>query len=386
MTVNSAPLEGLVVVSIEQAISAAYASRHLAELGATVIKIERPEGDFARDYDSVVNGQAAFFVWANRGKQSLVLNLKDASDVHTFHELVAGADVVIQNLAPEAAKLLGVDGASLRALHPALIACDISGYGSGGPRSNDRAYDLAIQAEAGLFSVTGNDEMSKTGISIADISSGMYALTSILAAIVRRDRTGEGAHIDVGMLDVVAEWVAPAMYGTVYSGSQPPRTGRRHHAIAPYGTFALRDGSTILIAVQHDREWKRLAKNVLNDPELAMDQELETNSGRIAHVERLEKRMQDIFSHNDASLIRELLAKHDITSANVNDLRGVWDHDQLRTRNRFETVDIPGGTAEVLRSPFNISNWDNHTTGVPALNEHSVETIAAVIARGKSLP
>ena len=384
MTTSHAPLNGVVVISVEQAISASYASRHLAELGATVIKVERPEGDFARDYDHIVNGQASFFVWANRGKQSIVLNLKDTDDLARFHALVKGADVVIQNLAPTAAKRLGINGSTLREATPSLITCDISGYGNDGPRSNDRAYDLAIQAEAGIFSVTGNDEMSKAGISIADISAGMYALTSILAALVRRDRTGEGAHIDVAMIDTVAEWVAPAMYGTVYSGEQPARTGRRHHSIAPYGTFTLSDNSTILIAVQNDREWQRLASHVLNDPALATDVELATNTGRIAHVERLEHSMNVILAERNAGLIRELLAKHDITSANVNDLDAVWNHEQLRARDRFETISIPEGSAEVLKSPFHISNWDNATTGVPALNEHDDETIAHIIARGES--
>lgn len=384
MTTSHAPLNGVVVVSVEQAVSAAYASRHLAELGATVIKVERPEGDFARDYDSVVNGQASFFVWANRGKQSLVLDLKDSGDLAQFHALVKGADVVIQNLAPSAAQRLGIDGATLRETTPSLITCDISGYGTGGPRSSDRAYDLAIQAEAGIFSVTGNDEMSKAGISVADISAGMYALTSILAALVRRDRTGEGAHIDVAMIDTVAEWVAPAMYGTVYSGEQPARTGRRHHSIAPYGTFTLSDGSTILIAVQNDREWQRLASNVLNDPALATDVDLATNSGRIANVERLELVMNVILAERSAVMIRELLAKHEITSANVNDLNGVWNHEQLRARNRFETISIPGGTAEVLKTPFHISNWENVTSGIPALDEHDEETIAHIISRGES--
>jgi crotonobetainyl-CoA:carnitine CoA-transferase CaiB-like acyl-CoA transferase len=384
MTTSHAPLNGVVVISVEQAISASYASRHLAELGATVIKVERPEGDFARDYDHIINGQASFFVWANRGKQSIVLNLKDTDDLARFHALVKGADVVIQNLAPAAGKRLGINGSTLREVTPSLITCDISGYGNDGPRSNDRAYDLAIQAEAGIFSVTGNGNMSKAGISIADISAGMYALTSILAALVRRDRTGEGAHINVAMIDTVAEWVAPAMYGTVYSGEQPARAGRRHHSIAPYGTFTLSDNSTILIAVQNDREWQRLASHVLNDPALATDVELATNTGRIAHVERLEHSMNVILAERNAGLIRELLAKHDITSANVNDLDAVWNHEQLRARDRFETISLPEGTAEVLKSPFHISNWDNATTGVPALNEHEDETIAHIIARGES--
>jgi formyl-CoA transferase len=384
MTTQSAPLAGVVVVSIEQAVSAAYASRHLAELGATVIKIERPEGDFARDYDTIVHGEASFFIWANRGKHSVVLNLKVADDLAKFHALVNGADVVIQNLAPGAAARMGIDGPSLRANNSSLITCEISGYGTDGPRSSDRAYDLAIQAEAGIFSVTGNgDEMSKVGISVADISAGMYSLSSILAALFRREHTGEGANIEVAMLDVVSEWVAPAMYGTVYSGTQPARTGRRHHGIAPYGTYPLNDGSTILIAVQNDREWQRLASLVLNDPALATDVDLATNAGRNKNVERLEIAMNHILSQRDATMIRELLAKHEITSANVNDLQGVWEHEQLRARDRFETIDIPGGSAEVLKSPFNISNWDNETIGVPALNQHDVEIIDAVIQRGR---
>lgn len=384
MTTQHAPLNGVVVISVEQAVSASYASRHLAELGATVIKIERPEGDFARAYDSVVNGQASFFVWANRGKQSLVLNLKNETDLATFHALVRGADIVIQNLAPEASVRLGINGEALRLETPYLITCDISGYGIGGPRSSDRAYDLAIQAEAGIFSVTGNDEMSKAGISVADISAGMYALTSILAALVRRDRTGEGAHIDVAMIDTVAEWVAPAMYGTVYARQQPARTGRRHHSIAPYGTFTLSDGSTILIAVQNDREWQRLASSVLNDPALATDVDLATNEGRIANVERLERAMNAILADRNATMIRELLNKQEITSANVNDLHGVWNHEQLRARERFENIEIPNGSAEVLKSPFHISNWNNQTGGIPALNDHDEKTIAQIIARGEA--
>jgi len=372
-------------VSLEQAISAHFCTRQLAELGAKVIKDERPGGDFARGYDNIVHGTASYFVWANRGKQSIVLDLKDESDRATFDALIAGADIFIHNIAPDAAQRARIDAKTLGELHPDLIACEISGYGPGGPRSNDRAYDLAIQAEAGAFSVTGNDEVSKVGFSIADISAGMYSLTSILAALVRRDRTGEGAQIQVSMLDSVAEWMAGPMYGTVYSGSQPERTGRRHHGIAPYGTYTLRDGRVILIAVQNDREWERLARNVLQSELLNDNPDFATAQARIANVHALETEMNRVFELRDADEIVRLLSENDIAVARVNDLQGVWNHEQLRARDRFETIAIPDGqTAEVLKSPFDISNWIPNTSGVPNLNEHDDATINAILAKDLS--
>lgn len=366
----SAPLEGVVVVSLEQAISAPFATRQLADLGATVIKIERPEGDFARAYDSNVQGESAFFVWANRGKQSVVLDIKDPEDLATFWALVAGADVFLHNIAPGAAGRLGIDAQALHARFPSLIACEISGYGAGGPRSDDKAYDLAIQAEAGAFSVTGDAEMSKVGFSAADISAAMYALSGILAALVRRDRTGEGAAIEVSMLESLAEWMSAPLYAAAHGGGQAPRTGRRHHAIAPYGTFALADGRTILLAIQNDREWLSFAEKVLGSVAVGTDPRFATNAVRIANVDELEAMISTRFASAPADEIRAGLAAAGIATANVNDLAQVWQHEQLRARDRFVDVDLPNGRIELLRSPFKISEWTTGPQAVPALGEH----------------
>lgn len=378
----SAPLEGIVVVSLEAAISAPFATRQLADLGATVIKVERPEGDFARHYDAVVKGESAFFVWANRGKQSVVLDVKDESDLATFRALISGADVFLHNLSPRAAGRLGIDAATLAAEHPHLIAVEISGYGAGGPRTDDKAYDLAIQAEAGVFSVTGDDEMSKVGFSVADICSGMYAVSAILAALVRRDRTGEGAAIAVSMLDSLVEWVSAPLYNAVYGGGQSPRTGRRHHAIAPYGTFPLSDGSTVLIAVQNDAEWRSMADHVMGDATLGTDPRFATNAARIANVDDLEALIRSRLGSLSAADARAALASGRIAMASVNDLQGVWRHEQLRARDRFVEVMTPGGPVEMVRSPFDISGWEPPGAPVPALGEHDAAAVQAVIDRG----
>ena len=378
----TAPLEGIVVVSLEAAVSAPFATRQLADLGATVLKVERPEGDFARHYDSVVKGESAFFVWANRGKQSVVLDVKDESDLATFRALIAGADVFLHNLSPRAAARLGIDADTLVAEHPHLIAVEISGYGSGGPRTDDKAYDLAIQAEAGVFSVTGGDEMSKVGFSVADICSGMYAVSAILAALVRRDRTGEGAAISVAMLDSLVEWMSAPLYNAVYGGGQSPRTGRRHHAIAPYGTFPLADGSTVLIAIQNDAEWRSMAEHVMGDATLGTDPRFATNAARIANVDELEALIRDRLASMGAADARAALASGRIAMASVNDLAGVWRHEQLRARDRFVEVMTPGGPVEMLRSPFDISGWEPPGAPVPALGEHDPSAVQAVLDRG----
>lgn len=375
----SGPLEGMIVVSLEQAISAPFATRQLADLGATVIKIERPEGDFARAYDSNVQGESAFFVWANRGKQSVVLDIKDPNDLDSFWALVAGADVFMHNIAPASAGRLGIDASTLHTRFPSLIVCEISGYGPGGPRSHDKAYDLAIQAEAGAFSVTGDTEMSKVGFSVADIASGMYALTSVLAALLRRERTGEGAAIGVSMLDALTEWLSAPLYAAAYGGGQGPRTGRRHHAIAPYGTFMLSDGLTILIAIQNDREWAAFAEKVLGDVALISDPRFVTNSVRITHVEQLEQIIRMRFADSDADEIRANLIEAGIATARVNDLAQVWKHEQLRARDRFVDVGLPDGSIEMLRSPFDISDWAPGSQSVPALGEHDAATVRRII-------
>jgi len=374
----SAPLDGVVVVSIEQAISAPFASRQLADLGATVIKVERPEGDFARHYDHLVGGTSAFFVWANRGKHSVTVDVNAEADVSLLHSLIAGADVVLHNMSPAAARRRGFDADTLRASRPELIVCEISGYGIGGPRGEDKAYDLAIQAEAGAFSVNGNaDEMSKVGFSVADISSGMYALTSILAALVRRDRTGEGASIEVSMLESLSEWMSAPMYAAVYGPGQAPRTGRRHHAIAPYGTFHLSDGSTILIAVQSDGEWRSLAEQ-LGHAELGTDPRFATNPARVAHVAELEQIIQSSLDQMSAEEAHQRLASGRIAVARVNDLRGVWNHEQLRARTRIQPVRTEFGPVDALIPPFNISDSGTIPDWIPALGEHDSDLIARI--------
>jgi itaconate CoA-transferase len=380
----SPTLEGIIVVSIEQAISAPFASRQLADLGATVIKVERTDGDFARHYDHLVKGNSAFFVWANRGKESLALDLTKTEDSELLASLIAGADVVMHNVSPEAARRRGLDAQTLRAARPDLIVCAISGYGEGGPRSEDKAYDLAIQAEAGAFSVTGDEEMSKVGFSVADIASGMYALTSILAALVRRDRTGEGADIHVSMLEALSEWLSAPMYAAVYGAGQVPRTGRRHHAIAPYGTFHLASGNTILIAVQSDGEWCSLAESLLLAPELGTDPRFLTNPDRLANVVEMEALISEVLqSISDEEALARLAAGR-IAVARVNDLQGVWDHEQLRSRGRFVEVATEFGPVELLAAPFDISGSDPAAGFVPALGQFRPEVIESVIARGRT--
>jgi crotonobetainyl-CoA:carnitine CoA-transferase CaiB-like acyl-CoA transferase len=380
----SPTLEGIVVVSIEQAISAPFASRQLADLGATVIKVERTDGDFARHYDHLVKGNSAFFVWANRGKESLAIDLTKAEDSELLASLIAGADVVMHNVSPEAARRRGLDAQTLRAARPDLIVCAISGYGEGGPRSEDKAYDLAIQAEAGAFSVTGDEEMSKVGFSVADIASGMYALTSILAALVRRDRTGEGADIHVSMLEALSEWLSAPMYAAVYGAGQAPRTGRRHHAIAPYGTFHLASGNTILIAVQSDGEWCSLAESLLLAPELGTDSRFATNPDRLANVVDMEALISEVLqSISDEEALARLAAGR-IAVARVNDLQGVWNHEQLRSRGRFVEVATEFGPVELLAAPFDISGSDPAAGFVPALGQFRPEVIESVIARGRT--
>jgi crotonobetainyl-CoA:carnitine CoA-transferase CaiB-like acyl-CoA transferase len=311
-------------------------------------------------------GQSAFFVWANRGKQSVVLDVKHPDDAATLAALIAGADVFIHNLSGAAARRLGVDPATLVARHPALVACEISGYGTDGPRSGDKAYDLAIQAEAGAFSVTGTGEMSKVGFSVADICAGMYALSSILAALVRRERGGAGAAIEVSMLDALAEWMSAPMYNAVYGGGQPPRTGRRHHAIA----------------VQSDAEFASLAEHLLEDAALAADPRFATNPARLAHVDDLEAIISATLAGLPVAEAQRRLADGRVAHARVNDLRGVWEHEQLRARGRFATAATPTGDVEVLRAPFDISDADVPVGRVPALDEHDETVVRTIIERG----
>lgn len=384
----SAPLAGIVVVALEQAVSAPLATRHLADLGATVLKVEQPgDGDLARHYDANVAGQSSYFVWANRGKQSIALDLKDGGDRALFDTLVAGADVFVQNLSPAAAGRAGVLARQLHEAHPHLVACDVSGYGLDGPRTDDKAYDLAIQAEAGAFALTGTpDEMSRVGISIADISAAMYALSSILAAIVRRDRTGEGAAIEISMLESLAEWAAPQIYTAASTGVAPGRSSRRHPMIAPYGTFRLGDGRTVLVAIQAQHEWRSFAADVLDRPELADDPRFATNPDRRDHVDELEAEIRAVFGSLEPDEVIARLRRARVAHSFVRNLGDVWSHEQLRARDRFVDVDTPTGRATTFRPPFNLTGLPPATPEVPAVGQHDPALIALLRRRGAGEP
>ncbi len=368
----SAPLAGITVVSLEQAVSVPFATRQMADLGATVLKIERPDGgDFARHYDGNIGGQSSFFVWANRGKTSVALNTKDLADRARLDSLIAGADVFLQNMAPDAARRAGLDADTVRARFPSIIAGEVSGYGEGGPRSSDKAYDLAIQAEAGVFDVTGDGAMrSKVGLSIADIAAAMYLFSGVLAALLRRERTGEGATVKVSMLEALTEWMQAPLLNANAIGSTPLRTARRHAAIAPYGTFALADGSEILLAIQNNAEFARLCETVLLDATLADDPRFATNEARISNVQALEGLVSGAFSAAAPEVIRSRLGAAAVAIARVNTLADVWQHEQLRARNRFVDTTLPGGSVvETLRLPIDIDGMPSLQAVVPALGE-----------------
>lgn len=383
----SAPLAGIVVVSVEQAIAAPFASRQLADLGATVIKIERPEtGDFARHYDGNVSGQSAFFVWANRGKQSVVVDAKADQGRAHLEALLGGADVYLHNLSPDAAVRAGLDACAVRARHPHIIACQISGYGPGGPRSADKAYDLAIQAEAGVFDVTGDGDLrAKVGLSIADIAAGMYALTGIMAALVRRERTGAGATVDVSMLDALTEWMSAPLLNAQAMGSTPQRTAGRHAQIAPYGTFRLSDGSEVLLAIQNQDEWKRFCAAVLQDPKVAQNPMFVDNAARIANVDSLEQTISALFAGVSGPEALARLANADVATASVNTLADVMNHPQLRARDRFVSTRLPGGfDVDTLKLPIDIDGFTAESNPtVPGLNEHDERIVALIAAKNR---
>ncbi len=380
----SSPLDGVLVVALEQAVAAPFATRQLADLGAEVLKVERKgEGDFARGYDSAMGGTSAFFVWANRGKQSIELDLVDPGDRATFDQLIAGADVFVQNLSPAAAGRMGVLADQLRAVHPGLIACDISGYGLGGPRTDDKAYDLTIQAEGGAIALTGTPEQAtKVGFSIADISSAMYAFSSILAALYREQATGEGASVEVSMLESLVEWTAAPTYNAMGNGVVPSRSGHRHTMIAPYGLYGLADGSDVLVGVQSNRDWAAFAEHVLHDADLILDERFANNVDRIGNIAQLEAIIDQTFMSVPADEILGRLRDGKVTHSQVRDPLALWQHEQLRARDRFVEVTTPTGVAEVYRSPFNISGIDDPTPHVPALGEDASGLVNRLLDRG----
>ena len=365
------PLAGVLVVSCEQAVAAPFATRQLAELGARVIKIERPgSGDFARGYDETVLGQCSHFVWLNRSKESLAIDLKTEVDV--VHRLLARADVFVQNFAPGAAERLGLGAAALRARHPRLITCSISGYGSSGPYRDAKAYDLLIQAEAGLVAVTGTeDEPAKAGIPAADIGAGMYALSGILAALYERERTGAGTHLEISLFDALVEWMGFPLYYTGYGGTPPARTGTSHAAIAPYGTFTAGDGAEVVLAIQNEREWVAFCTDVLRRPALATDARFATGAGRVANRPALHAEIDAVFGGLTGAEVTARLAAARIAHARRREVAEVLDHPQLVARDRWTTVGSPAGPIRAVLPPIGLPGRPPRMDPVPAVGEHN---------------
>jgi len=372
---SSRPLDGITVISLEHAIAAPFCTRQLADLGARVIKIERPGvGDFARGYDERVRGLASHFVWTNRSKESLSLDLKQAPAQTVLEQLLETADVLVQNLAPGAAARLGLSFEALHERFPRLIVCDISGYGEGGPYEQKKAYDLLIQSESGFLSVTGGpgaDEMAKAGCSIADISAGMYAYSGILSALLLRGRTGEGSRVEVSMLEGMAEWMGFPMYYAFEGQSQPPRAGAAHATIYPYGPFPTGDGGSVMLGVQNEREWKLFCEVVLQRPELAADPRFTTTSLRVANRDALRALIVEAFSSLDAEQVVERLEQAQIANAHVNDMRGLWQHPQLAARDRWREIDSPAGRLPALLPPVNSNAYAPRMDAVPALGQQT---------------
>ncbi len=366
------PLRGITVVSLEQAVAAPFATRQLADLGARVIKVERPDGgDFARGYDESVHGNSSYFVWLNRSKESLTLDVKSPEGRAVLGELLDRADVLVQNLGPGSAGRLGVDAASLARSHPRLIPCTVSGWGTDGPWAGRKAYDLLVQAETGVLALTGTPEhTARVGISIADIAAGMYAYSGILAALLRRATTGEVAAVEVSLFEALAEWMgSPANY-TAYGGRQPARTGAEHATIAPYGPFATADG-VVVLGLQNDREWRSLCAVVLGDPGLADDPRFVTNSARVAHRGELNALVEATLKALDTEAAAALLDEAGIANARLNQVRDFLDHPVLAARDRWRPVEVPGGTIAALRPPVDIAGVDPVMGPVPALGAHT---------------
>ncbi len=373
MSAPELPLSGITVVSLEQAIAAPLATRHLADWGARVIKIERPgKGDFCRDYDAVLNGLSSQFAWTNRSKQSLALDVKAPSDRRVLDALLERADVFVQNLAPGAAARLGLDGARLVARHPRLIACDVSGYGSGGPYSHKKAYDLLVQCETGLLAVNGTEEApAKCGIAVADIATGMYVLNGVLMALLHRARTGKGLAFEVSLFDAMTEWMSyPALY-TKGAGHRPRRTGTRHATIAPYGPFRAGDGGTVFFGIQNEREWAAFCAEVLRDPALAADPRFAGNTRRMEHRAALEARIEQGFAPLTAAEVLARLEGAAIANARLNTMEEFLAHPQLHARGRVRAVPSPVGEVPGFLPAITIPGMAPVMGGVPAVGEHN---------------
>jgi crotonobetainyl-CoA:carnitine CoA-transferase CaiB-like acyl-CoA transferase len=368
------PLDGITIVALEHVIAAPFATRQLADLGARVIKIERPgAGDFARHYDERAKGMSSHFTWVNRSKESLTLDLKQDAALSILKKLLQTADVFVQNLAPGAAARMALSPEALQAINPQLIYCNLSGYGEDGPYRDKKAYDLLIQSEAGLLSITGTpDEPSKAGISIADIAAGMYTYTNIMAALLLRQKTGKGSVIDVSMLEALGEWMGYAMYYSTDGASPPPRTGATHATIYPYGPFQAGDGKTIMLGLQNEREWELFCEKVLDQPALAKDSRFEKNFKRNENRIELRKIILDRFANFTSEQVIAKLDAAQIANASLNDMHQFWDHEQLKARQRWVSVDSPRGQMPALLPPGINNAYQYRMDKIPSVGEHTV--------------
>jgi crotonobetainyl-CoA:carnitine CoA-transferase CaiB-like acyl-CoA transferase len=375
---SALPLSGITVVSLEQAIAAPLASRHLADWGARVIKIERPEtGDFCRDYDAVMNGMSSQFVWTNRSKESLALDIKSPEGKKVLDALLPRADVFLQNLAPGAAKRLGLDAASLLKRFPRLIACDLSGYGSGGPYSQKKAYDLLVQCEAGILSINGSEEQpAKCGIAVVDIAAGMYILNGVLMALFNRERTGKGMAFEVSLFDSISEWMSYPAFYTEGAGKPLPRTGARHASIAPYGPFKAGDGRVVFFGIQNEREWATLCAQVLDDAALAKDPRFSSNPKRMENREALQALIEERFAWLTSEEVLQRLDEAAIANANMNSVEAFLQHPQLRQRGRVQKVGSPKGAVTSFLPAITIPDVTPVMNSVPAIGEHTNAILA----------
>lgn len=374
------PLSGITVVSLEQAVAAPYATRQLADLGARVIKVERPGGgDFARRYDESVLGQSSYFVWLNRSKESVTLDVKHPAAREVLTELIADADVFVHNLAPGAATRLGVHAEPLLALNSRLVHCAISGYGTDGPWAHRKAYDLLVQCETGVVSLTGTEEdMVKVGISIADIAAGMHAFSGILTALLQRVNTGVGTTVEVSLFEALAEWMGSPAYYTRYGHQQPSRVGAQHATIAPYGPYTSADGDPVVLAVQNEREWVALCEQLLGDATVATDERFATNPARVTHREELNALLQRSFDTLSTADAVALLDRAGVANGRVNSVAEFLDHPVLRERGRWREVGSPGGVIEALRPPADLGGVEPVMNPIPAPGEHTEPVLRAL--------
>ncbi len=372
------PLDGITVVALEQVIAGPFCTRQLAELGARVIKIERPgTGDAARGYDQTVKGLSSHFVWTNRSKESLALDVKRTEAKDVLARLLERADVFVQNLAPGAAERLGLGAIELRRKHPRLIWCGISGYGPAGPYAQKKAYDLLVQCEAALLSVTGSPEApAKAGIPVADIAAGMYAYSSILAALLRREREGVGATLDITMFESLGEWMGFPAYYSAYGGTPPARSGAYHATIVPYGPFRAGDGGTVFLSIQNEREFVRFCEAVLRQPELARDPRFATGPARAQHRDAMHGCIEQVFARLSAAQVVERLEAADIANARLNSMQEFWTHPQLAARKRWRKIGSPAGELDALAPPFNIDGMEPRMDPIPAVGEHTRAILA----------